>query len=86
MFENIKYGRYTQNADFDDLPIENEQRLFINQPIDFLTNNIVKGLKVSSTKISFDNRINESNPQNANFGDLRFDGDERLSLDNEYII
>ena len=27
-FENIKYGSYPQNADFDELHIEYKQRLF----------------------------------------------------------
>ena len=35
-------------------------------------------LSVSSIERSLDNRIYESNPQNANFYDLTFDGDERL--------
>ena len=30
MYENIKYGSYPQNADFDDLPIEYEQRFSQN--------------------------------------------------------
>ena len=42
------YGSYPQNVDFDDLPIGYEQRLFTKQPIDCLTDNIVKGLNVSS--------------------------------------
>ena len=41
-FENMKYGSYPQNADFDDLPIEYEQFFFTKRPIDNLTNNIVK--------------------------------------------
>ena len=27
-FQNMKYGSYPSNADFDDLPIEYKQRLF----------------------------------------------------------
>ena len=47
-------------------------------PIDRLNNNIVEMLKVSSIKRSFHNRIYEINPQNADFGDLPFDGDHML--------
>ena len=36
------------NADFDDLPIEYEQRLFTKLPIGSFTYAIVEGLKVSS--------------------------------------
>ena len=46
-FDNMKYDSYLQNIDFDDLPIEYEQRLFTRQQIDCLTNNIVEVLKVS---------------------------------------
>ena len=35
-------------------------------------------LKVSSIEQSFDNRIYESNPRNADFDDLPFDCDERF--------
>ena len=41
VFENMKYGIYPWNANFDDLPIEYEQRLFTKWPIDFLTNDTV---------------------------------------------
>ena len=78
MFENIKYGSYPQNDDFYGLPIEYEQVLFIELPIESLTNNIVGRLKVSLIKSSFDNIIQESNPQNDNLYDLHFDGDEKL--------
>ena len=68
----MKYGSYPQNADFDDLPIEYEQFFFTKRPIDNLTNNIVKRLRISSTGLSLDNRIYESNHQNANFDKLTF--------------
>ena len=51
---------------------------FVEVPIYIVTNNIVERLKVSSIKISLDKRLYESNPQNANFDDFPFDGDERL--------
>ena len=41
-------------------------------------NNIVERLKVSSIKRSLDNIIYVSKPQNNDFDDLPFDGDERL--------
>ena len=47
MFENIKYGSYPRNTDFDNLPIEYEQRLFTKQTIDSLTDIILERLKVS---------------------------------------
>ena len=47
LFDNMKYGIYYQNADFDDLPIEYGLRLFTKQPIDCLTDNIVERLNVS---------------------------------------
>ena len=62
-FEIIEYGSYPQNADFNDLPIEYKQRLFTKRPIDRLTDNILEGLKVSSTEGLLDNRIYESNPK-----------------------
>ena len=62
-FEKIKYGIYPQNADFDDLPIEYEQRLFTKRPMDSLTNNIVEKLKVSSIKRLLDNSIYKINLQ-----------------------
>ena len=67
-----------KNYDFGDLHIEHEQNVFTKQPIYNLTKNIVEMLNISSIKLYFDNRIYESNPQNSNFDDLRFDGDERL--------
>ena len=48
------------------------------KPIDYLKNNILERLKVSSIKSSFDNWIYVSNPQNANFYDLPLYGDQRL--------
>ena len=57
IFENIKYDSYPQDNDFNDLPIEYEQRLFPKLPIYCLTNNIVEMLKVSLIKQSLDNRI-----------------------------
>ena len=35
-------------------------------------------LKISSIELQLDNRIYKSNPQNAYFDDLPFDGDEKL--------
>ena len=61
-FENIKYGSYPINADFNELPIDYENRLFTKKPIDSLTNNIVERLKVSTLQKLLDNRIYESNP------------------------
>ena len=52
--------------------------LFTKRPIDFLTNNIVERLRVSSIKILFDKWMYESSHQNSKFDDLAFDGDERL--------
>ena len=79
-FEKIKYGIYPQNADFDDLPIEYEQRLFTKRPMDSLTNNIVEMLNFSLTKKLFDNWMYEGNSQNANFYYLPIYGDERLII------
>ena len=67
-----------QNADFDDLPIEYEKKLFAKRQIDCLTGNILERLKVSLIKRSFDNRIYKTNPRNDDFDYLTFDGDERL--------
>ena len=53
--ENQKYRSYPRNADYNDLPIEYEQRLFVKQPIDFLTGDILEKQKISSMKIQFDN-------------------------------
>ena len=75
MFENLKYGSYPQNADFDDLPFEYDQRLFTKQPID---DKIIEMLKVSLIKSSFDNLKCVSNPQNDDFNDLPFDFDQSL--------
>ena len=47
-------------------------------PIDILTDYIVERSKVSLIKVSFDNIIYESNPQNVDFDDLPFDGNELL--------
>ena len=52
--------------------------LFTQQKIYCLTYNKVEMLKVSSIKWLLDNRRYESNPRNANFDDLPFDGDEIL--------
>ena len=46
--ENIKYGNYPWNNDFNDLPIEYKQRLLTKQPIYCLTNNSTEMLKVTS--------------------------------------
>ena len=86
LFEKIKYGSYPQNADFYDLPIEYKETLFKERPIYCLTNNKVERLKVSSIEGSIDNRKYESSPQNDNFYDLPFDGDERLIAKDYYII
>ena len=52
--------------------------MFIERPIYRLTDNKVKGLKVGFIEQSLNNRRYEINPQNENFDDLPFDGDERL--------
>ena len=52
--------------------------MFKTQPIDSLTYNSVERFKVSLIKQLLGNRIYESNPQNSDFGDLPFDGDEIL--------
>ena len=52
--------------------------MFIERPIYRLTDNKVKGLKVSFIEQSLNNRRYEINPQNENFDDLPFDGDESL--------
>ena len=64
---------------FNDLPIQYEQRLFTKTPIDNLTDNILETLKISSINQPFDDRIYEINTQNADFNDLPFNGDERLT-------
>ena len=74
----MKYGNYPQNIYFNDLPIEYEQRLFTKWPIDGLSDNILERLKVSLTNQLFDNRMYESSPQNSDFVDFNFDGDQRL--------
>ena len=56
-FDNIKYGSCPQNADYEKLPIEYKQKLFIKKAIDCLTNNSVEMLKVNYIKWSLDNRI-----------------------------
>ena len=75
-FDNIKYGSYPQNTDFDDLRIDYKQRLFKYLAIDCLTDNKVERFKVILIKILLDKIIYKSNPQNASFDDLPFDGDE----------
>ena len=77
-FENIKYVSYPQNDDFDDLSIEYKQRLSIEWQIDCLTGNNVERLKVSLIRWSLDNIGHKSNPRDADFDYLPFDGDERL--------
>ena len=52
--------------------------MFTERPIYRLIGNKVEILNVSSIKRSLDNIIYESNPRNADFDDLPFDGDERL--------
>ena len=70
--QNIKYGSYSQNSDFDDLSIEYEP-FFTRLPIDRLDDNSLEILKVSLTKRSFYNIMYEINPQNAYFVDQPFD-------------
>ena len=77
-FETIKYGSYPQNADFDDLPIEYQQRLLTQQKIDGLIDNKLENLKVISIEKSLDNRRYKINNWNVNFDDLIFDCDEML--------
>ena len=50
--------------------------LFTKWPIDSLNNNIVEMWKVISIKLSFDNWMYESNPQNYDFDYLYFYGDQ----------
>ena len=76
--ENLKYGSYPQNVDFNDLPIECKQRFFTKRPIDCLNNNNLERLKVRYIEKWLDNIIYKSNPQNSFFDDLTFDGDEML--------
>ena len=76
--QKIKYGSYYRNDDFDDLSIEYELRLFKKLVTDYLKNNIVESLKVSSIKQSFDNRTYESNPLNPDLYDVPFDGYQML--------
>ena len=52
--------------------------MFTEVPIDRSNNNIVESLNVSSIERLLDNRIYKSNPRNADFGYLPFDGDENL--------
>ena len=56
----------------------NKLTLSTKLPIDSLTDNIVERLKFSLVERSFYNRIYERNPQNSDFVDLPFDGDQRL--------
>ena len=58
--------------------MEYKQRFLSERPIYCLTNNKVERLKVCLIKQSLDNRIYDSNPRNADFDDLSFDGDESL--------
>ena len=44
--------------------------------MDRLPDIIIEMLRVSSIEWSLDNRIYKSNPQNINFNDLAFNGDE----------
>ena len=71
---------------FGDLPIINEQMLFTKLPVDRWNNNILKRLKVSSIKLSFDNGIYVSNTRNAYFNNLPFMVIKFWSLDEEYIV
>ena len=52
--------------------------MITKRPNNCLTNNIVETLKVSSIDQLFDNLMYVRNPQNANFDDLPFDGDQVL--------
>ena len=47
-------------------------------PIDSVTDNSAERLKVNLIEPLLDNIICKSNPQNYDFGDLHFGGDERL--------
>ena len=76
--ENIRYGSYPQNDDYDDLPIEFEQRLFKERLIDHLTDKKIESLKVSFFERLLDKKIYESNPRNADYENLPFGGDEKL--------
>ena len=78
-FKNIKYESYPENAYFDDLPIEYEQRLFTKQPIDCLIKNNVERLKFGMIGRYLHNIIYKSNPQDTDFDDLPFDGVERFT-------
>ena len=51
------------------LPFEYDQRLFIKQPIDFLTNNIIERLKVSSIEKSVGNLQCVSNQRELAYGE-----------------
>ena len=46
-----------QDSDFNDLPIEHEQRFFTKQPMYCLTNIIIERLKVSMIKLLLDKGI-----------------------------
>ena len=78
MFENIGYGSYPGNTYFNDLPLEYEESWFKKRPIYILTNNIIERLKVSLIELSLYNIIYKSDPKNADFYDLCFDGNKRL--------
>ena len=77
-FDNQEYGSYPWNTYFGDWPVEYKQRLFTKLPIDNLTNNIVENLIFSSIKLLFDNWMYKINPQNDDFNDFYFDGDDRF--------
>ena len=75
IFENIKYGSYLQNSDFNDLFIKYKQIVLTRQPIDSLTYNSEERLKVDPIERPLDNIRYKSNPWYANFDYLSFDGD-----------
>ena len=50
----------------------------MERSINYLIDNIVERLRVSSIKGSLDNRRYKGYPHNVNFDDLPFDGDGRL--------
>ena len=69
-FETIKYGSYPQNSDFDDLPIEYQQRLLTQQKIDGLIDNKLENLNISLIERLFENIKYGSYPQNSDSEDL----------------
>ena len=58
--------------------------MLVKQPIYSLTDHILKRLKFSSIEQSFENWIYGNDPQNDNFDDLHFYGDQRL-IDRQQI-